>query len=351
MVASGFTLALEPKAAHDEMGAAYDLGYGRMGGLLGLELRVVNSLNQALVLYPFLSPPVDMMKNSVTPLMTMGDGTQLWKFTHNGVDTHPIHVHLFNVQVINRVGWDGALLPPDPSELGWKETVLMNPLEHLIVALRPVLPPMPFQVPNSVRLIDPTQPAGVLLRGGPTGFQDPLGIRVTVFNHMVNFGHEYVMHCHILSHEEMDMMHAMAFVTQPAAPGKPTLTVKQRDVTVTWNDVLNASHYALERATNLAGPWTVIAANVPVPVIRGTTVSYLDAKLKPGTYYYRVTSINTVGDTTVYANSLGFPTLTLGSVASVATIQGTSIPTNPGTSDPSDGVQVLDWFFGAFIVN
>ena len=27
------------------------------------------------------------------------DGTQIWKITHNGVDTHAIHFHLFNVQI------------------------------------------------------------------------------------------------------------------------------------------------------------------------------------------------------------------------------------------------------------
>ena len=96
----------------------------------------------------------------------MGDGTQIWKITHNGVDTHPIHFHLFNVQLINRVAWDGALLPPEANELGWKETVRMNPLESLIVAMRPVEPTnQPFEVPNSVRLIDPTMPEGAALDG------------------------------------------------------------------------------------------------------------------------------------------------------------------------------------------
>ena len=52
------------------------------------------------------------------------------------MDTHAIHFHLFNVQVINRVGWDGAIRPPDPNELGWKETIRMNPLEDCIVALQ-----------------------------------------------------------------------------------------------------------------------------------------------------------------------------------------------------------------------
>ena len=42
-----------------------------------------------------------------------GDGTQIWKITHNGVDTHPVHWHLYNVQLINRVGWDGIIRQPE----------------------------------------------------------------------------------------------------------------------------------------------------------------------------------------------------------------------------------------------
>ena len=138
--AVGVSIKLEPKAMHDEMGAAYDIEYGRMGGLIGLELPVTTNINQALVLYPYISPPIDLLKNSITPLGTTNDGTQIWKITHNGVDTHPIHFHLVNVQLVNRVAWDGAMLPPHPSEVGWKETVRVNPLEHCIVAMRPVAP-------------------------------------------------------------------------------------------------------------------------------------------------------------------------------------------------------------------
>ena len=91
-----------------------------------------------------------------------------WKITHNGVDTHAIHFHLVNVQVINRVGWDGAIRPPDPNELGWKETVRMNPLEDVIVALKGDFPAsIPFAVPNSVRLLDPTK-ASTRLSGSPS---------------------------------------------------------------------------------------------------------------------------------------------------------------------------------------
>ncbi len=33
---------------------------------------------------------------------------------------------------------------------------------------------------------------------------------------MTNFGWEYVWHCHILSHEENDMMRAMGFAVPPS---------------------------------------------------------------------------------------------------------------------------------------
>ena len=81
--------------------------------------------------------------------MLQSGETQIWKITHNGVDTHSIHFHLFNVQLINRVGWDGAIRPPDPNELGWKETVRMNPLEDFIVAARYKLPTVPFAVDSA----------------------------------------------------------------------------------------------------------------------------------------------------------------------------------------------------------
>ena len=68
--------------------------------------------------------------------MTLGDGTQIWRFTQNGVDTHTIHVHLVNAQLINRVGWDGMMIPPDPNELGWKETFRVNPLEQTFIAIQ-----------------------------------------------------------------------------------------------------------------------------------------------------------------------------------------------------------------------
>ena len=40
-----------------------------------------------------------------------------------------------------------------------------------------------------------------------------------VINQLVNFGWEYVYHCHILSHEEMDMMRPVSLALPPNKPG------------------------------------------------------------------------------------------------------------------------------------
>ena len=121
------------------------------------------------------------------------DGTQIWKITHNGVDTHPLHFHLYDVQVLNRVTWDNIIIPPDPTELGWKDTVRVSPLEDTIVALRPIIPELPFELPNSIRPLNPMMPLGSTMgfnnidpAGNPTAAdhqparQLRLGVRVAL---------------------------------------------------------------------------------------------------------------------------------------------------------------------------
>ena len=129
------------------------------------------------------------------------------------MDTHPIHFHLYDVQVLNRVTWDNIIIPPDATELGWKDTVRVSPLEDTIVALRPIIPTLPFELPNSIRALNPMMPLGDTIgfnnidaAGNPT---DP------IVNQLVNFGWEYVYHCHILSHEEMDMMRPVSVALPP----------------------------------------------------------------------------------------------------------------------------------------
>jgi FtsP/CotA-like multicopper oxidase with cupredoxin domain len=320
---AGKTIPIEPKAIQDEMGEAFD-EFGRMSGFLGLEQPVTTAGGQKFVLYGYASPPVDIMTDSTAvPLGALEDGTQIWKITHNGVDTHPMHFHLFNVQLINRVAWDGALLPPEPNELGWKETVRVNPLEHTIVAMRPVAPTQPFDVPNSVRLMDPTMPEGAELMPPPGGWmdpsQEPLG---AVINKLVNYGWEYVWHCHILSHEEMDMMHSLTFAVKPADPTSQAATYQNnnpRRVRLTWRDVShNETGFVVQRSLTQTGPWvtrTVIQSTPAQMLNKNRTVSYNDTSVNRNvTYFYRIFATNLVGDPTTYAApAIGFPTKTVNS--------------------------------------
>jgi len=201
------TIPMQPKAIQE----LFD-DYGRMNSILGVELPVTNIINQTTLPFKFIDPPTEGGDPKKFPgaVPIKNNNTQIWKITHNGVDTHTIHFHLVNVQVINRVGWDGAIRPPDPNEIGWKESVRMHPLEDCIVAAKFALPiganltnPLPFAVPKSSRMLDPTQPKNTSAQF--SGF-DALGQPITVNNKMTDFGWEYVWHCHLLGHEENDMM-------------------------------------------------------------------------------------------------------------------------------------------------
>ena len=154
------TLPVQPKAIHDEMNSTAFDEFGRMTANLGVEAQPPTPGAQNVTLYPFVNPATEIIdatnlpKQDVTydanglpvsdikiaPISDAADGTQIWRITHNGVDTHPIHFHLYDVQVVNRVTWDNIIIPPDATELGWKDTVRIAPLEDTIVALRPIIP-------------------------------------------------------------------------------------------------------------------------------------------------------------------------------------------------------------------
>ena len=117
--------------------------------------------------------------------MPVAGAIEAWRIFNLSGDTHPIHFHLVNVQVVSRQAFDvrrlrflGPARPPDANERGWKETVRMHPGECTTVIMKFDLAPAPFPVPASPR----------------TG------------------GHEYVWHCHILEHEEHDMMRPLIVI-------------------------------------------------------------------------------------------------------------------------------------------
>jgi spore coat protein A len=124
---------------------------------------------------PYLDPA------SETP--HAGD-TEVWQIFNLTMDVHPMHIHLVNGQLIQRqpftgdpTNWSysGPPTPPDANEMGWKETVRVNPGESATMIMKFDLPKLPTAEMRNAR-------------SPRTG------------------GHEYVWHCHILEHEEHDMM-------------------------------------------------------------------------------------------------------------------------------------------------
>jgi spore coat protein A, manganese oxidase len=133
--------------------------------------------------------------DSVTETLTWND-IEDWYFVNFTADTHPMHTHLFSFRVMGRYNFDakgyaaafgGAngvpqkdvatlapylkskLMPPDPTETGLKETVKTNPGQVTVVRAKFIPPSTAFV-------------------GGQLTEQ------------------KYVHHCHIVEHEDNDMM-------------------------------------------------------------------------------------------------------------------------------------------------
>ena len=106
----------------------------------------------------------------VTELPKLGS-METWRFINTTDDSHPMHLHLVQFQILERQGFDyGAFLqgkvelvgrprPPAANEAGWKDTAIVNPRDVLTILVR-------FE--------------------GYTG--------------------RYVYHCHVVEHEDNDMM-------------------------------------------------------------------------------------------------------------------------------------------------
>jgi spore coat protein A, manganese oxidase len=108
--------------------------------------------------------------DDVTEFPRLGK-TEIWRFINWSAHSHPMHMHLAMFLVLDRQNFEmidgiptpvGDPIPPDPSEMGWKDTVRC----------------------------DPDQITRVISK-----FEDYTG--------------HYAYHCHILEHEEHEMMRQM----------------------------------------------------------------------------------------------------------------------------------------------
>jgi hypothetical protein len=305
---------------------------GRMNSTLGVEIPFTTATIQTTIPLGFVDPATEVIPDGAT---------QLWKITHNGVDTHAIHFHLFNVQVVNRIGWDGAIKPPWPEELGWKETVKMNPLEDIVVALRAKVPTVPFVQPDNIRALDPANPLG-----STAGFfgVDANGNPVTVVNALANFGNEYTWHCHLLGHEENDMMRPLSVAVPPAAPSNLKATQPAPNaVKLTWTNNAKTNAFTgvtVQRANNSAFTSNLLSVNV------GNVTTYTDTTFNASAipYYYRVFATDTVG-----SGVAGYPSVPVASAFSnVVGPPAAAVTLNSVTQAAAAGSPiVLNWSVAA----
>ena len=111
--------------------------------------------------------------------------TEVWEYYNATADAHPMHIHEVLFQVVNRQGLAlddegevvqpiqvvGTPTPPEPGEIGWKDTVIAYPGQ--VTRLR-------------MRFVNPGQ---------------------------------FVWHCHIVEHEDNEMMRP--YRIGPVQPGQP----------------------------------------------------------------------------------------------------------------------------------
>ena len=279
----------------------FELDYGRMNATLGTELPLTNYNTQTTIPLGYIDPNTEDIYDSAnlsgSPVGIGPDGSQLWIVVHNGVDSHAIHFHLYDVQLINRFGWDGTNRVPFPEELGWKDTVRMNPLEIDFVALRPMSQKLPFPVPDSKRLFDVTKPAGADL--ALSAF-DPMNNAAPQINQVQPMGWEYVWHCHLLGHEENDMMRDQVFQVPPDMPTnvliQSVVVSGAKHNQMSFTDMsLSEAGFNVRRATNTAMTQNIRLFNGAAPASSGygKKVTWQDPTNLNGsntTYYYQVQS-------------------------------------------------------------
>ncbi|MDP4090184.1 MAG: laccase, partial [Bacillota bacterium] len=147
---------------------------------------------------------------------------------------------------------------------------------------------------------------------------DPMtGNPVTVTNKMYNFGWEYTWHCHILGHEENDMMRPIEVDVPHTKPTSSQLVSARSGklINLSWSDPTpaggpttlgnpaNEIGFRIERATvanGKAGPYKQIGTAL------ANATTYVDATASQSAVYsYRVVSYNATG--TALSNAVTVP--------------------------------------------
>jgi hypothetical protein len=140
------------------------------------------------------------------------------------------------------------------------------------------------------------------------------GLPATVTNDITDFGWEYVWHCHILGHEENDLMRPLVYRPVVNTPAAPSTVVVSNTGAVSWADPTpaisakgnpqNEIGFRVERSqviNGLAGSYMQLAT--PALLVDGrvntlaNATSFQDAPAPFTDYGYRVVAVNESGTT------------------------------------------------------
>jgi spore coat protein A, manganese oxidase len=175
--------------------------YGRLIQILGnIDAPFGSPYNGTATYLDYPPPPGSPTSVGATEEHVTAGDTEVWEIYNTTGDVHPMHFHLVNVQLINRQAFSdfdvfsGPIIPPDDNELGWKETVPMYPGTVTRVIMK-------FDLAGTTIVNAKGKPVDLRFAGGGKLGSPPPSPRTG--------GNEFVWHCHILEHEEHDMMHAL----------------------------------------------------------------------------------------------------------------------------------------------
>jgi FtsP/CotA-like multicopper oxidase with cupredoxin domain len=157
------------------------------------------------------------------------NSTEQWAIWNVTGDAHPVHLHLVHFEIQGRleIKWDSAtneddrVLDPNgdtaPPPNGDGTYLVTQPtVQHNSVAGDPATYGMGFRIVNPTTIGGRLDPGDEYVENAPKDMVTALPDQVTFIKATFDKPGRYVWHCHILSHEDHEMMRVM--YVGPGAP-------------------------------------------------------------------------------------------------------------------------------------